>query len=191
MTIQSQKVVDSVSTWTSTWLTISEKVATRFRMTNEELEELRGHTISKLIASIPFLAGCENPERTAISNLAVYMMSVGATKDAFCATPADDADVFARLRMARYEGGDPAVIRRGMSLIALNMITDYQRDVEDDLAAGKYNPIANGTWDFQQLHDELLDNVLTIDCPQMDEIATVEEVKNGWWGYGSGGGWLF
>ena len=191
MTIRTQKVRDQVSTQKQTWFAICDKVGARFRMTHEELEQLRNHTISELIASIPYLAGCENPERTAISNLAVYLMSLGATKSAFCATPEDDADVFARLRMARYEGGDAAVIRRGMSLIALNMITDYRRDAEADLAAGKYNPIASGAWEYDQLHDELLQNILTVDCPQMDEISTVEEVKNSFWGIDSRPGWMF
>ena len=51
--------------------------------------------------------------------------------------------------------------------------------------------LASGAWDYEQLHNELLDNILTVDCPQMDEIATVEEVKNGFWGMNGRPGWFF
>jgi hypothetical protein len=191
MNIQSKKVGRGLSIWQTTWRRIADHVATRFRMTSAEAESLRTHNISQLIAAIPFLAGCENPTRVAISNLAVYLMSLGTTKQSFNATPEDSADIFARLRLARYQGGDQAIILRGMSLLALNMLEDYKRDAEDDTAKGKYNPIATGDWNYEELHEELMQNILAVDCPQMDEIVTVEEVKDSFWNNSSFPGWFF
>ncbi|MFW6312510.1 MAG: hypothetical protein ACOC2N_01330 [Spirochaetota bacterium] len=113
MTIATQKV-SRASHWTeSTWLEISDHVAKTFRLTAQEELQFRSSHIAELLGAIPFLAECDNPMRCAISNLAVYMMSVGSAKEAFNATAGDDHDVFARLKLARYEGGDQTVIDRG------------------------------------------------------------------------------
>lgn len=175
----------------STWLDLADHVAASFRLTEEENQILRDSRIAKLLAAIPFLAGCENPARTSISNLAVYMMSVNESKAFFNATPDDDNDVFARLSLARFDGGDEAIIKRGLSLLALNMIADYKRDVVWDLANSKYNPIANGAWDFEALHAQLTSTIEAIDCPQMDEIVEAHQIVNNFWWTGNGGeGWF-
>lgn len=190
MTIATQKV-SRASRWTeSTWLEISDHVARTFRLSAEEELQFRSSHIAKLLGAIPFLAECNNPMRSAISNLAVYMMSVGSAKDAFNATARDDHDVFARLKLARYEGGDQAVIDRGMALIALNMIADYKRDVEHDRSIGKYNPIGAGVWDYGELRDKLLANVESVDCPEMDEIIDVHTVMNVFWNYDAFPNWF-
>ena len=173
----------------STWLDIASHVAASFRLTDQESKILLESRIAKLLASIPFLAGCENPERTSVSNLAIYMMSVNESKAFFNATPQDDRSVFARLSLARFEGGDQAIIDRGISLLAVNMIADYKREVVWDLTNGKHNPIANGTWDYDELFAQLRSTIEAVECPQMDEIVEVHEiVDNFWWtGYGNDG----
>ena len=190
MTTVTQKV-RRASRWTeSTWLEVSDHVAQTFRLTDEEKSQLRGSHIAKLLAAIPFLAACDGPMRCAVSNLSVYMMSVGSAKKAFNATVADDDDVFARLRLARYEGGDQAIIDRGMALIALNMIADYKRDVIFDVANEKHNPVASGAWDHDEIAADLVRQIENVECPEMDDIADVHTIVNKNWAWSTWPSWF-
>ena len=184
MTTRKQEVIRA-SQWTeSTWSEITDHVAATFRMTEEEKRGLVSHEISKLLASIPYLAGCDSPLRTSLANLSVYMMSIREGKSAFNANASDDDDVMARLGLARFEGGDRRVIDRGMALIALNMVSDYQRDVIFDIANGKHNPIASGAWDFEPVVNDLIRKIDATDCSEMDRIATKETIVDKFWDAG-------
>lgn len=190
MTIATQKV-SRASLWTeSTWLEISDHVAETFRLSAEEKSQFRGSHIAKLLGAIPYLAGCESPMRCAVSNLAVYMMSTGSAKKAFNATAGDDHDVFARLSLARYEGGNQAIIDRGMALIALNMIADYKRDVIFDVASEKHNPVASGAWDYDEIAGDLIGRIEAVDCPEMDDIADVHTIVDKNWAWSSWPSWF-
>lgn len=190
MTIATQKV-SRASRWTeSTWLEISDHVAQTFRLSEEETVQFRASHIAKLLGAIPYLAGCDNPMRCAVSNLAVYMMSVGSAKEAFNATAGDDQDVFARLKLARYDGGDQAIIDRGMALIALNMIADYKRDVIFDVANEKHNPVASGAWDYAEVAGALIGQIEAVDCPEMDDIADVHTIVDKNWAWSSWPSWF-
>lgn len=68
-----------------------------------------------------------------------------------------------------------------MSLLALNMISDYKRDIQEDRDLGKYNPVDNGTMSHDVIRTELLKTIESVDCPQMDEIMDSDEAPMGWW----------
>ncbi len=183
MTNQVQKV-SRAARWTeSTWSEITDHVAAVFHLTDEQTEALRETKAAQLIAAIPYLAGSTNPQRVAIANMAVYMMSVTSTKKAFNATPADDQDIFARLELARYPDGNAKIIERGMALIALNMLADYRRDVILDIANQKHNPIATGAWDYEALERRLVETIEAIPSPDMDDIVTRHQIMNAKWTY--------
>ncbi len=129
----------------SKWMEISERVAEAFRMTPDERERLSQGRIAKLIAAIPFLAGCEDAERTAVAHLGTYLLSTRETKCYFNARSEDGTSVLERLRLgSNFKGGDARIIEKGLCLLALNMVSDYKRDIEEDERLGKYNPIAAG-----------------------------------------------
>jgi hypothetical protein len=174
--------VNRATQWTeSTWSEITDHVAKTFRMTDEERMGLENHEISKLLAAIPFLAGCEQPMRTSLANLSIYMMSIRSGKEVFNASDADDEDILARLRLARFHGGDQQIVDRGMALIALNMLADYRRDVILDIANEKHNPIATGVWDYESIAADLVATVEAIECEEMDRISTVETIVDKFW----------
>ena len=128
------------------WDELSDLVAKAFRMSDEESQRFRGSMVAKLIAAIPFLAGCEDAERTAVAHLGTYLLSTRETKRYFNTQPGDSASPLERLRLgSRFKGGDQRIIERGLCLLALNMVSDYKRDLEEDRLLGKYNPIAAGT----------------------------------------------
>jgi len=162
-------------------------VADAFAMDESERTRFASKPIARLIAALPYLAGCERPERTAIEHLGVYVLSVRSTRCAFFASPDDDRDVFARLEpIMRFRGGDRSIIERGMTLLALNMVADYDRDQGVDRVLGKYNPIAAGTWDADAMAGALRRRATEIDCPEMDEIMSSTEGDEGaddWWSW--------
>ena len=165
------------------WDEIAEQTADAFAMTESQRERFARNRIAKLIASIPFLAECEQPHRTALSHLATYIVSC-RVKGIANPTPADDHDIMARLALiANFIGGDRRVIDRGMALLALNMVADYQRDIAEDLAAGKHNPVASGAFDFETESARLHKTIVATECPEMDDILDADGSTEQFWSY--------
>jgi hypothetical protein len=166
----------------STWAEISDRVALAFRMTEEEKRSFAEGRIARLIAAIPFLAGCEEAERTAVAHLGTYLLSIKETKSCFNAQPGDGVSALERLRLiSGFKGGDARIIERGLCLLALNMVSDYKRDIEEDAALGKYNPIAAGDWDYKDTVVDLEYRIISIECEEMEEIAPMVSIPMSYW----------
>lgn len=162
--------------------TVLGSVAAAFRMDQEEAERFREKSIARLIAALPFLAGSAHPVRTATQHVGIYVLSVRETRNSFYATEADDRYVYARLGpISSFEGGDERIIRRGMALLALNMVNDYARDVSLDRMLGKHNPVASGAWNYEAIVRELQRHIEVVDCPHMDDIMASDEGADGYW----------
>lgn len=163
------------------WKDVIRNTTGAFRMTAAETDRMLAHSISNLIAALPFIAGCENPERTASAHLGVYLLSC-RNKEYYNHAPEDDGDIFDRLALInQFNDGDRAVIRKGMSLLALNMISDYNRDRAEDLVAGKYNPLTSGAFSYGEVTEKLLRDIEAVRCPDIDEIITASEAFMAWW----------
>lgn len=179
----SSPTVNTHIDFTSIWEKVSEDVATAFRMDAEERKWFKNKGLAKLIAAIPFLAGCEDAERTAVSHLGTYILSIRETKHYFNPGPADNTSIFERLRLgSNFKGGDQRIIKRGMSLIARMMLEDYKRDVHIDKAINKYNPIEAGAFRYEETKRELEENISAVDCPGMDQIFASDIGTRGFWG---------
>ncbi len=164
------------------WLELAGDLAAAFRMDAAEAEALRVNRIARLVAALPFLAGCEDAGRTAVAHLGTYLLSVRDTKRWFCATPEDGSSIMERLRLgASFKGGDKDVIERGMSLLALNMLSDYKRDLAEDAALGKYNPLAAGDFSFEETVESLEWAIAKRPCDEMDEIISPGEMPLSYW----------
>ena len=55
------------------WDYLVTEISNVFRFTNEEKDVFSNNPTAKLIASIPFVANCVEPERTAIAHLCLYV----------------------------------------------------------------------------------------------------------------------
>lgn len=164
------------------WPEIAGSVAKAFRMHDEEAEWLENKRIAKLIGAIPFLAGCDQPERTAVTHLSTYLLSIRETKPFFNADPSDDVDILERLRLIMsFRGGDASVIDKGMSLLALSMLDDYKRDIHIDETFGKYNPVVSGAFDYESIRADLVKRIEAVDCPQMEEILDSDMGTDSYW----------
>jgi len=173
------------ATFSQTWPEIADAVAKAFRMDHEEAEWLENKRIAKLIGAIPYLAGCDQPARTAVTHVSTYLLSIKDTKPFFNADPTDDINILERLRLImNFRGGDPRIIDKGMCLLALSMFDDYKRDVHIDEVYDKYNPVAAGAFDYESTRADLLQRIETVACPQMDEILNSDMGGESYWGRG-------
>jgi hypothetical protein len=156
------------------WDRISDAVATAFRLTPAEKEVFRSREVAQLIAAVPYLAGAEDPERTAIANLGAYLLSVrGSTEAYFNPVPEDDWDIHKRLRpYTRVSGGDERVVTRARDLLAYHMVVDYERDRAEDADLGQYNPVSANAVDSEALKAELLERLTENPSPEMDAILS-------------------
>ncbi|MBT3275044.1 MAG: hypothetical protein HN368_17955, partial [Spirochaetales bacterium] len=113
------ETLEQVVTFSSAnWQELGGAVADAFRFTKKERASFLGNNLPRLIAAIPFIADCDDPERTAISHLGTYVLSIRAKRYAL-AQPSDDEYVLKRLELLNnFSGGNADIINRGMNLIA-------------------------------------------------------------------------
>lgn len=139
------------------WKRLAATAAEALRMTEGESARFVSNPVARLVGLLPFLAGCDEAERTALAHLATWgVANRGRARAVFDHKPADDRDPLARLApIADFAGGDRAVIDAGMRRLALCMVAGYVRDRETDLAVGAYNPVAAGIWNADALRAEL------------------------------------
>ncbi len=163
MTQQKHKVVVEGTKFTKTlWMDIVSKIVEMNNFDQDTRSKIEKHQVIKLIAGIPFIAGCNNPLRTALSHVSIYFLAASkAGKNTFVHTEDDDQDYLLRLeRISHFDGGDKTIINKGMDLLALTMIEDYFRDMKEDRTKGKYNPFISGTWNYFQMKNMLSAKIL-------------------------------
>jgi len=110
--------------------------------------------VARLTAAIPYLAGSEDPDRFAVSNLLTLYASTKAHR--LFDHRATDDDVFRQL--ATFHVGsrsEPRVVDYGLTRLALISLAAHETNVEADQKAGKPNPIGTGKWDPAALRHEL------------------------------------
>lgn len=163
------------------WQILSELAARALRLEQTETERLRASKAARLVAALPFAAGCPGAERLALAHLATFWIaSVGPARSAFDHGPADDASYLARLSpIADHPGGDPDVVEAGMARLALMMLAGYERDSAADAAAGEYNPLNAGAWELSDARAALLEAGESDGT--LDAVLTAREAAGEWW----------
>ncbi len=163
------------------WESIVSVVSSSFGFSADESKKLSENKTAKLIAAIPFLAGCSQPMRTAVANLAVYHIARAEGKSVFEHNALDDQDAYARLfSISNFQGGDEKIIKRGMALLALQSLRNHVKDSGTDGAKGKYNPVSEGKWDASAIETQLLTEIQNVESPEMDEILSSGDVDGFW-----------
>mgnify|MGYP007101844445 CR=1 FL=1 len=151
------------------WDSIALETAKVFRLSKKETEQLYKSNTAKIIAILPFVAKCNEPERTAIAHLVLYEAEIRGFQKYCSHQPYDDADIFNRLAfISTCEGGNPAIIEHGMNMLAYIMLEGYNRSKDKDLKNGVYNPVASGKWNYMQLKKKLMTKINEIICPDLD-----------------------
>lgn len=139
--------------------------------------------VAKLVAAIPYLAGADDPDRQAVSNLLILHAATKARK-LFDHRESDNADL--QRRIAAFEFGpkaDPKVVQYGKNLLTLIMLSDHEKDLEADKKAGKYNPLAAGVWNASAQKKQV-EAALASDTKSAALYAsymTPEKAVQSWW----------
>jgi hypothetical protein len=153
------------------WNTLCDCVAETFRFTEQEKKAFRQNRTARLIGAIPFAAGCEEPARTALAHLSVYMIEIRGGRIIGGHTPEDNASPLARLRLiSSFKGGDRDIIDHGMYKLALIMLRGYEQSKDDDAWRYIYNPLNDGSWDAEAMKAELTRAHNAHPCEALDVI---------------------
>lgn len=163
------------------WNYLVNIIASAFRLTEKERIILYKSRIARLIAAIPYIAGCNDKERIAVSHLGTYILTI-RTSDVFNCKPSDTKSLFKRIRMINnFIGGNQELINRGLNLLILNIISDYARDMDEDRELGKYNPISAGVWCLKEEKRDVIRKIKSVKSRYMDEVMTIEQAQTAWW----------
>ena len=138
------------------WDYFVSEIKTIYRLTDEEAAEFAENSTAKIIAAIPFVAGCYRPEVTAIAHLSLYMNEKKGFQKYYACNPLDDTDLFERLEpISHFRGGDKKIIEYGMNTLAYIMIEGYHKSEKYDAENGIYNPFISGNWNYRLLNTKL------------------------------------
>ncbi|MBR4791233.1 MAG: hypothetical protein IK024_10115 [Treponema sp.] len=142
------------------WIYLVEEMKKVYRFTRKETKWFRNCQTAKLIATIPFAAGCDEPERTAIAHLCIYLAEIRGFQRYYAHLPSDDCDLFKRLGfISTFEGGKQDIIEYGMSLLALTMIEGYHKSAQEDKSKGIYNPFISEKWNYKEIKLSLISKI--------------------------------
>jgi hypothetical protein len=151
------------------WDMLCTCVAETFRFTEAEKAAFRRNRTAQLIGALPFAAGCDEPERTALAHLAVYMTELRGGSGIGGHTPSDNAEPLTRLRLlTSFKGGNQVVIMHGMNKLALIMIEGYERSQAEDARRQVYNPLNDGSWNAEALKAALTQTLEVFPCEVLD-----------------------
>lgn len=165
----------------SIWKEVIQTTAKAFSLSAEQTQALLGKDIANLIAALPFIAGCGHPGRTACAHVGTYLLSFKAGAY-FNADAGDNLGIYDRLSLVYgFQGGNPGLIRKGMALLALNMLADYKRDQASDAQKGKYNPLNAGAFVYETEKAKLEADIDAVVSPDIDAILTKEVAVQVWW----------
>jgi len=165
------------------WEKLAVNIAASMRMTDDEFIKFRANSVARLVGLLPFMAGCDDPERTALSHLATFVIAGrGESRTTFDHAPADDIEPLARLRtISDFKGGDDATIERGMALLCLCMVSGYERDGARDAQSGEYNPVASGAWNAVSIKEQLAAVLARNTGTTMDLVMTADDTVRIFW----------
>lgn len=143
------------------------------------VEGQRNNIVLQILASIPFYAGSSNPMRVATSCINNYFLyAFEDTRKYFNHQPSDDQDLYSRLSLLYViPSGDHDVIEKGRILLSLIMLQDHMADCEADMMVGKYNPVASGAWDYNEIRNALLSKASSISVYGMDDDFPLGKVS--------------
>lgn len=155
----------------ATWEYFVQEMKKVFRFTRKETKWFRNCKTAKLIATIPFAAECDEPERTAIAHLCIYLTELRGFQKFYSHLPSDDIDLFKRLGfISTFEGGNKDIIEYGMNLLCLTMIEGYHKSENEDKKMGIYNPFVSGKWNYNICLNRIKQSLDCNSFPELDNL---------------------
>lgn len=153
------------------WDSLCECITETFRFTEAEQAAFRENRTAQLIGAIPFVAGCEDAERTALAHLCIYVTELRGGSSIGGHHPTDNTSLFTRLRLiSAFVGGNRDIINHGMNRLALIMLIGYERSQAADMRNQVYNPLNDGSWDGPAMKRGLEEAIQAFPCAALDSI---------------------
>ena len=164
------------------WIELLDRITTVFKIDKVRRNQLNSNPVFRLVAALPYLAGCDEPQRTSLSHMATFILAADdATRDVYAHNFQDSSDLRRRLEpISHFTNGHPRIIERGMQLLTLAMLSDHLHDAESDKALNKLNPIVAGHWDAVGMMSRIRRNLAMNPCPEMDEILNPDQAPSFW-----------
>lgn len=165
------------------WSNITGRAGAVLNYGIKEKEWLKSSKMARLIAEVPYLAGCDKPETTAFSHLMIYLIAMHeSAKDVFLHKRDDDNDLYTRLfPISNFIGGDTSIIQCCLDLMGLCMLSNYKNSADEDRKLGKYNPINANQWNYATESEKLLKKVNQTMTPEIAAVYAVEDALKGYW----------
>ena len=165
------------------WENVLNRAGAVFNFGIEKKEQVKNSRMAKLIAAVPYLAGCNKATETSFSHLIIYLLSLDeSAKDIFFHKQEDDNDIYSRLiPISNFTGGNRNTIQCCIDLIALCMLSNYKKDTNDDKASGKYNPVNEGVWDYEVMSGRLTNSIKKTITVEISAVYTREDAIRGYW----------
>ncbi len=153
------------------WDVLCNCIVRTFRLTNTEADELKKNKVAQIIAAIPFAAQCEEPDRTALAHLSIYMTELKGGSKIGGHNKNDNENLYTRLRLlSSFKGGEQDIISHGLDILAYIMVQGYFHSKESDKILNIYNPLNDNSWDYESISQELLDKIHSQKCEILDEL---------------------
>ena len=151
-----------------------------YNLSDSEAEKIFDCPTAKIIAAIPFVAGCYRPEVTAIVHLSLFVNEIKGFQKYCACTPLDDIDLYERLEpISHFRGGDEKTIQAGMDTLAYLMIEGYHKSEKADAENGVYNPFVSGNWNYRIIKNKLIKRVY-IDFNPFTTFFSPGSTQDGW-----------
>jgi hypothetical protein len=162
------------------WPEMVEFFSDLLEMDTESHDWLQQTKVARLMAELPHIAGCADPDRAAYAHVSTLLVASRNPK-VFGHRSSDTlrSRLFA---VSHFDGGDSRLIERGLHLLELASLSDHIADVDYDRVVGKYNPLNTGEVTYDSERDRLVELIEAVPCPEMDQILSVAEaIKLRWW----------
>lgn len=127
---------------TFNWEQIKKDMIKAFKLTKAEIEVIDTSPIFKILASIPFLANCEDADRCTYANLSALITSYRLRdSEVVLFKESDMENVEKRIQyLFNFKKGNKKIIEKGKALLKLQMLLDYKADAKADKGV-KLNPV--------------------------------------------------
>lgn len=145
------------------------------------------HRLCRLIGMLPFIAKTKQPLRDGFTNLSLFLLSKHTpVKEVYEHKPQDDQDIMRPLiPYCHFTGGDEKILSRGMHLVAMVLLMDYKKNMDQDLEENRYNPLNSGQWHYENIMETLSLCVEDVYCPEMDDILSTAYIPFTPWAFGA------
>lgn len=165
------------------WESIVSKTAETFRLNDSEADSLRKNELVRMFALLPYFAECPNHEGIGLLNVSIYITERVGGREFFIHHEGHDLEYLRRFQPFRdvMAGGKEEVIEKGLALAGLVMLNDYLQDQEEDVARGKYNPLNEGSWDYDSARQALEGKAQALPVQRMDKLFSLAIIRAWCW----------